>query len=114
MGRHQQLIESQASIAQIEEFREARKTDEERYEKDVRNEDLRRKQIVNHWLRAADVETDQYEHCKVRADYPGTGRWLLSNSLFKQWFDPRFPVIPPLLWLCGIPGAGNLFFTPFL
>ncbi|KAI9662395.1 MAG: hypothetical protein M1821_008562 [Bathelium mastoideum] len=107
MRRHRQLIECQASITQIEESREARRIEDARYEKDVMNEDLRRKQIVNNWLRATNVETDQYEHCKVRADYPGTGRWLLGNSMFKQWFEPSFPTIPPLLWLCGIPGSGK-------
>ncbi|KAI9687323.1 MAG: hypothetical protein M1822_002366 [Bathelium mastoideum] len=106
MGRHRQLIESQASITQITEFKETRRTKDAQYE-NMRNEDFRRKQVVNNWLRATNVETDQYEHCKTRADFPRIGIWLLGNTMFKQWFDPSAPTIPPLLWLCGIPGSGK-------
>jgi len=107
MARHRSLIESQASLSQIENFQESRKIEDERFETAMRNEDLRRVQVVCNWLRSASVDSDQYHFTKVRADYPGTGRWLLDNPSFKEWFDPHFPIIPPLLWLNGIPGSGE-------
>ena len=71
------------------------------------HEELRYLQTVHLWLKAASVDSDQYTFSKIREDYPGTGQWLLDNTLFKEWFDPQYPTIPPLLWLSGIPGAGN-------
>lgn len=113
MARHRALIESQATIAQIEEFRESRQTEDARHDLDLKNEDLRRKHVVSNWLKAPDIESDQYEYCKVRASYPDTGRWLLCIEIFKHWFHPQFPAIPPLLWLCGMPGAGQSYLDAF-
>jgi hypothetical protein len=96
MARHRGLIESQASLSQIEDFQEVRRFD-----------DLRQSQSVYSWLRPSNVMNDQYHHIKLRASYPGTGRWLLQNHTFKEWFDPQYPTIPPLLWLTGIPGGGK-------
>src|SRR6266480_7825722 len=99
MARHRSLIESQASISQIEDFQESRRIEDDRFETEMKNEDLRRSRAVYNWLRATNVDTDQYRFSKIRADYPGTGRWLLDNTSFKEWFDLQFPTIPPLLWL---------------
>ncbi|KAF2102281.1 hypothetical protein NA57DRAFT_35425 [Rhizodiscina lignyota] len=107
MARHKELIESHASVAQIQESREARLDEEARFETHLRNENLHRRHVVSDWLKAADIEADQYEHCKLRAGYPKTGRWLLENEIFAHWFHPRFAPVPPLLWLCGVPGAGK-------
>lgn len=125
MKRHRSLIESQANLAQVQrslefqkeqqvgfekQIRESlafRKEAENRFEADLRNEDLRRSHDVFNWLRATDVETDQYDLLKARADYPNTGRWLLDLPVFKDWFDPQYATIPPLLWLSGMPGAGK-------
>ena len=107
MARHRSLIESQASLSQIEDFQESRKIEDDRFAAAMENEDLRQSKAVYDWLRAASVDSDQYHYTKIRADYPGSGRWILDNASFKEWFDPQFPTIPPLLWLNGIPGAGK-------
>ncbi|KAK6082031.1 zinc finger protein [Seiridium cupressi] len=108
------LIESQATPSQIEEDRrtvqQSRKS--ESHEFDEQN--LRQIRDVYNWLRSTNVEIDQITFIKARADYPGTGQWLLENMLFKEWFDPRFPTIPPLLWLSGIPGAGKTILASFV
>jgi serine/threonine protein kinase len=104
LGRYRSLIESQHTIFEIEE---RRREEDKRFEAGVKNEDMRRAREVSNWLRSTDVETNQFHLSKIRADCPGTGRWLLNNSSFKEWFDPQFPTIPPLLWLNGIPGAGK-------
>lgn len=107
IGRHRNLVDSQASIAQIEAFQESRKVDDARFYAEIEAEDMNRFREVYKWLKPANVETDQYQYLKLRADYPGTGRWLLDNQNFKDWFSPQFPTIPPLLWLNGMPGAGK-------
>ncbi|KAF5593766.1 zinc finger C2H2-type integrase DNA-binding protein [Fusarium subglutinans] len=69
---------------------------------------------VCHWLRAIDPAADQNVFCKIRAEYPGTGGWLLGNHLFDGWLDPKFAKIPPLLWLTGLPGAGKTILTSLI
>lgn len=107
MTRHYRLVEMSATVAQIEDFQKARKIDDDRFETERRDEDLRRLKTVYDWLRPAGVENDHYEFMKTRAAFPDTGRWLLDHPTFQEWFDPHYPMVPPLLWLNGIPGAGK-------
>jgi len=107
MGRHRALIESHASAAQIEDFQQSRRIEDDRYEIEVQNEEMRRLRTIFSWLRAPDADTDQYNLSQTRADNPGTGRWLLDNQAFKDWFNPNYPKIPPLLWINGMPGTGR-------
>lgn len=106
IGRHRSLVESEASPSQIEDFHGSRRTEDHRFKSEMKDEDLRRSQAVYNWLRATNIETDQFHFSEIRKENPDAGRWLLENRSFKKWFDPRFPAIPPLLWLNGIPGAG--------
>ncbi|RSL58822.1 hypothetical protein CEP54_007587 [Fusarium duplospermum] len=62
---------------------------------------------VHNWLRATNTDTDQDRFSKIRADHPGTGRWLFDHPTFKDWFNPRCPAIHPSLWIKGLPGAGK-------
>ncbi|OQD95723.1 hypothetical protein PENSOL_c019G09356 [Penicillium solitum] len=107
MARHRALIESQAGLVQIADSQEARRLVDDRHNAEVQYESLRRSRTVFNWLRAPDVDGNQYNLTQTRAGNPGTGRWLLDNQAFKDWFDPNYPKIPPLLWLNGIPGAGK-------
>ncbi|KAJ5530063.1 hypothetical protein N7527_003456 [Penicillium freii] len=107
MARHRALIESQAGLSEIADSQESRRLVDDRHNAEVQYESLRRSRTVFNWLRAPDVDGNQYNLTQMRADNPGTGRWLLDNQAFKDWFDPNYPKIPPLLWLNGIPGAGK-------
>ncbi|CAI7590736.1 unnamed protein product [Penicillium crustosum] len=107
MARHRALIESQAGLVQIADSQEARRLVDDRHNAEMQYESLRRSRTVFNWLRAPDVDGNQYNLTQTRAGNPGTGRWLLDNQAFKDWFDPNYPKIPPLLWLNGIPGAGK-------
>ncbi|KAJ5426653.1 hypothetical protein N7465_001723 [Penicillium sp. CMV-2018d] len=107
MARHRALIESQAGLSEIADSQESRRLVDDRHNAEVQYESLRRSRTVFNWLRAPDVDGNQYNLTQTRADNPGTGRWLLDNQAFKDWFDPNYPKIPPLLWLNGIPGAGK-------
>lgn len=105
--RHGNAVQSQASQSQV--------TDSEEHHSEpvslpdpVMEESYRQQRVaVYHWLRPIDPAADQDRFSKIRAEYPGVGRWLLENVTFKAWFDPRYARIPPLLWLTGLPGAGN-------
>lgn len=108
IARHQRLIESQATSFEIEEAQENVPRYQFNRDGQPSEQDLRRLLDVHNWLRASNVEIDQGNHQKARAEYPGTGRWLLNAAAFRDWFNPQFPAIPPLLWVNGIPGAGKL------
>ncbi|CVK84365.1 uncharacterized protein FPRN_01929 [Fusarium proliferatum] len=105
--RHRDAIKNQASQSQTTEFEETHT--EPIYEPDPFKEESFRPQrlAVCHWLRTIDPAADQDIFSKIRAEYPGTGRWLLDNETFKGWIDLRYARIPPLLWLTGLPGAGK-------
>jgi hypothetical protein len=108
MDQYRSLIESQTSLSQIEAFQGSRRIEYHRFETETKKEDRSRLHAVTNWLRATIVEVDQTDLSEIRKEYPGTGQWLLGNTTFKEWFDPLFPTIPPLLWLNGAPGTGKL------
>jgi hypothetical protein len=106
MRQHKHLIESQASIVEFEEIQKLRKVADVEFQ-NARDADLdRRRSKVMQWLSPASSETIQEGCEKARWEYPGTGQWLLRDDRFQRWFDPSF-CSNPLLWLSGIPGAGN-------
>jgi hypothetical protein len=105
IARHYQLVESTATVSQIADVQRAREIENQRQEQAVKDEDLRRMYKVTQWLRPACVENDHLVFRK--AAHPHTGSWLLNHPTFREWFDPMFPMVPPLLWLSGMPGAGE-------
>ncbi|KAK8008159.1 hypothetical protein PG991_010710 [Apiospora marii] len=92
---------------QVEGARESTERSLQFEERQFDEQTLQQTKDVYNWLRPTNVGLDQASLVEARAEYPGTGQWLLENKLFKEWFDPRFPTIPPLLWIIGIPGAGK-------
>jgi hypothetical protein len=97
---------SQANLSLIETSLYQRKIRDQQFQAIADAESSRKLRELYGWLRAPCVANDQQEYSKLRAEYPGTGRWLLSNTYFKEWFEPLCQSIPPVLWLNGIPGAG--------
>jgi hypothetical protein len=87
---------------------EERKVSDRRFKEIADAENGRKLRELQGWLRAPNVANDQHEFSRLRSEYPGTGRWLLDNQKFKDWFAPLCQSIPPVLWLNGIPGAGEL------
>jgi len=65
----------------------------------------RQKQQVLKWLSAADARSDQDHHRGCRNKTDG-GHWLLRNKRFLAWIEATSDA-SPLLWVTGIPGAGN-------
>jgi len=53
--------------------------------------------------------TNSLDHeaaCEVRKEHQGTGTWILKHNKILHWKDTDFPKYP-ILWLNGIPGAGE-------
>ncbi|KAK3936465.1 hypothetical protein QBC46DRAFT_419250, partial [Diplogelasinospora grovesii] len=105
--RHCHLIESQATLAEIQASLREREAQDGHRRKMQDSENIWRLREIFRWLRAVNVENDQHDYANIRAECPGTGQWLLDNVTFKDWFQPLCLAIPPLLWLNGIPGAGK-------
>ncbi|KAJ5809175.1 uncharacterized protein N7503_001393 [Penicillium pulvis] len=107
LARHRTLIERHATLSQIEDSQESQRLANDRFDIMMQNEDMTRAVVVSQWLKSPHTDVDQYNFTKVRLDYPDSGKWLLDNQSFQEWFDPSFPKIPPLLWISGIPGSGK-------
>ncbi|KAI1316482.1 hypothetical protein F5Y16DRAFT_393125 [Xylariaceae sp. FL0255] len=102
-------IENHSNPHQVERTRAAIQDSREGDDPELDERILRRLREVHIWLNATNVEIDQEAHSRVRADYPETGKWLLENSSFKEWFDPNYVTDTPLLWINGMAGAGKTF-----
>lgn len=89
----------------LQQSKEARLRTDEGFESLQLEESHRRIQFVLRWLSPADAMSDQDHHrvCRGRSD---SGHWLLANGRFKAWSDPDSDS-SPLLWMTGMPGAGN-------
>jgi hypothetical protein len=89
----------------LQQSKEARLRTEEGFDNLRREETQRQKQYVLKWLSAADAMSDQDHHrdCRKISD---SGQWLLQNKRFRAWHDTD-SLSAPLLWVTGIPGAGN-------
>lgn len=105
LRHHRQLIESRATIVEIEEIRSLRRTTEAKLDNLQKADMARRKAAVFRWLSSADTEVVHERHLKARSDNHNAGQWLLDDHRFQKWFDPVY-CSTPLLWMNGKPGAG--------
>jgi hypothetical protein len=105
--RHRELIESAASLEQIQESRDARLQSQAAFAAfELEQNHMKRLAIIS-WLSAADVDADQAAFTATRAEIPNSGRWILEQSDIKTWLD-RSQNTVPIVWLNGKPGAGEL------
>ncbi|EHK17693.1 ankyrin repeat protein, partial [Trichoderma virens Gv29-8] len=64
---------------------------------------------IKQWLSPTDyaaVNGENYKH--LNSHVAGTGSWLYSTNLYKQWHGSE---VEGLLWLKGIPGSGKSVFA---
>ena len=48
-----------------------------------------------------------HELYRLRGEFcPGTEKWLIKDTVFKKWLDTKI-YVDKILWLQGIPGAGE-------
>ncbi|KAK8044966.1 hypothetical protein PG993_004990 [Apiospora rasikravindrae] len=111
---HGHLIQTQAALSQIEDFRRDQALRDAQFNKITESQEMQRLTDLKAWLNPPNIENDQYELSKIWKKCPGSGRWLLENQSMKEWIDPLFPTIPPLLWMHGMPGAGKTVLASFI
>jgi hypothetical protein len=102
------LIESTASLEQIQEARDAQLRSEAAFAAFELEQNHMKRIAVTNWLSATDADADQVSFSAARQDIPGTGRWILEQPEIKTWLD-RSQKTVPMIWLNGKPGAGQLF-----
>lgn len=91
----------------MQAFEEARQASENEQNRQMQLEEQKQSRRVFEWLRAPNTDIEHENLLRIRKEYPNTGAWLLENPSFKEWIDPDYAKIPPLLWLKGIPGSGT-------
>ncbi|RYP46658.1 hypothetical protein DL768_007171 [Monosporascus sp. mg162] len=104
---HGALIQTQATLSQIEAFQRDAELRDAKFRSISEMQESQRLSDLKTWLHATSCANEQKRYSDIRQEFPGTGRWLLDNQSIKEWMDPKYPTIPPLLWLNGIPGAGK-------
>jgi hypothetical protein len=104
-------MESGASIEDFEAIQNSRQAAINVFEKQMKDQDNLRREIVQAWLgpfNCESCESQQRTHLSTRSVCKDPGRWLLDNPRFQDWLNPDY-CSKPLLWLNGIPGAGKTF-----
>jgi hypothetical protein len=119
LHHHKQMIESHGTVIhyqQVQEDPHAMLRHIQQYEHDtsetwkkldtLEQSDHDRKYLkVLEWISGAPSLLDHESYQKTRAEYPGTGDWILKHEDVINWKDVNTP-INSMLWLNGIPGAG--------
>ena len=87
--KHKSLIDREVKIQMIKEDRDFKELD--RLERNVPPHDYE-----------PTLKNVQTRHCAE------TGKWIFSDPQFRSWISAGNEAKQRLLWLAGIPGAGNL------
>ncbi len=103
---HKDLIESHASILQIQETQVERAHMRRQFAMIEQSQRQKKHLDVVTWLSAVNPILDHEAAISVRQSHPSSGRWLLQDSKMKAWLDHSRSSVP-LLWMNGIPGAGT-------
>ena len=107
LQRHQQLVKNRAALVEYQNAKSARAQALKAYEHQEEYEMARRKTLLLSWLSAADSRIDQERGVDARRETPQSCQWLFGEDKFRAWADPLV-TCSPLLWINGMPGAGEL------
>jgi len=107
LSRHKVLVESQASLEEYEQSQAARLVAQNNFDQIAKAERNRRFLAITEKIHAATSLTDHEYLLEILKEYPRTGRWILDCATLKDWMNPSSTKVP-LLWLNGIPGAGEI------
>lgn len=124
LSRHKQLIREQAELLHMQQSQsDSQKLldhiqlyELERGEQRLRQEqqekaDLHEKYLkVSEWF-SASPSTSEDQRVFGGTRIKGSGDWILKDAKVQNWIEPETP-ISSMLWLNGIPGAGNVKFGP--
>lgn len=104
---HVTLIERQASLIEIEANQEARKVQEAYFSKMEESGHKQQILAIVEKVSPVPIEADQDKAAANWLKEQSFGLWLLENIKMKAWLDVT-NAEANLLWLKGIPGAGEL------
>jgi hypothetical protein len=107
LRRHKELVESRASLTQYHIYRDDMTDIKAKVEELVDEERKKKNTSVNEWLNEGPRQKSDHDTYRSdRGKYSGTGDWIAENEAIKHWLDADVPSTP-LLWMTGIPGAGE-------
>ena len=109
LRRHTGLLDRQASLIEYKEAQSFRLEMKATFEQQEHFSKCERRSRVLQWL--GSISADARHHDINEARYTGTGQWLIDDLNFQKWFSPD-QCIDPLLWLHGMPGAGQRLLLP--
>ncbi len=112
LQHHKILIETQANLLEIKAAQTERAMAETQFEETTKQRDKEKCIAIAAWLDGAKSHIDQLDAKAEREAYPQSGRWLLGCPQMRSWLDFTLED-KPLLWIRGIPGAGN-HLLPFI
>jgi hypothetical protein len=106
LRRNRELLENQANLVQIKEWRQAWQKLEDSLEASERERKHRETLTVLNWLSAPDANLDQEQLSARREEFPDRGRWILKEPGIRDWLNHAIYYLP-LFWLNGKPGSGE-------
>ncbi|KAK5056111.1 hypothetical protein LTR84_012664 [Exophiala bonariae] len=104
LQRHKSIIETQATLVEYEQFQAFRAQTKAEFAELQISERDRRYARVQDWL--SPIDSRARDEAASRERFLDTGLWLLQDDRFRHWFLAD-QCMDPLLWLCGMPGAGK-------
>jgi hypothetical protein len=113
LERHKHLVESQASLVEYQNAKEARLLAESKFVQTEEDEKKRQLRMITEWLSPAEFKTDQETARNFRGESNDCGRWLFKDKKVSAVCDPDSSTVQSL-WLVGIPGAGKSCTVRFL
>lgn len=104
ISRLTRLMRTEISLEHIQQEHEFRKHALDRFKCQARETRLQEFDRIKTSLKPREYNESLYQLGGERSS--GTGNWLFSNRSFTQWFDMSQGEFR-ILWLKGIPGAGE-------
>ena len=92
----------------LQQYKEDRTRMFEAFERRQEEDNDNKFRAIMLWLCDTDNKVEFEKACTARAESPATGEWILENVKVKDWKDEVMPS-SPVLWMHGIPGAGESF-----
>jgi len=105
LSRHRDLVDREASSINIAEARSARIRAEEDIMRREKERQAYRLQDSISWLAVSDDNLEDELDRLLRRRQPGTCKWFIDNPQISSWISDCKR--DPIIWLKGIPGAGN-------
>ncbi|KAL3459558.1 hypothetical protein BJX64DRAFT_301165 [Aspergillus heterothallicus] len=104
--RHTLLMRNEVRLEHIREEHQARLKAFEHFKNVERAHRLQKYQAFKTDMHPPSYD-DKLSWCRARV-CKGTGKWLLQDSVFKNWLDHTSQTTR-VIWIQGIPGAGKTF-----